>query len=320
MAFDIDKNGVAAQRTKGQRSVWVHPTLPLRHKYGEYHRLVQELKLDGAKFKVYFRLITQQFEDLLSMVGPSITKMETNYRETISPAQRLCIYIGDSYHPIAFNYKIGHSTVAVIVQSVSRSIWDCLVPQFMPTPAAEDWKEIVEDFHRLWAFRNCCVAIYGKHVIIQAPIVLLAVVDSHWRFRVVDVGAFDRSSDGGTLQGEQRAFNIRLSHARKTVECAFGILTTQWRLYRRIIGVSPGVAEDVVKATCILHNFLRWKASDEEVNECQANVPAEAQPAIQHLLRMGSNSASREALSLRATYITYFSLPAGAVPWQYTAV
>lgn len=92
-----------------------------------------------------------------------------------------------------------------------RSIWDCLVSQFMPTPGSEDWKEIAEDFQRLWAFPNCCGAIDGKHVIIQAPsntgsqfynykgsfsIVLLAVVDSRWRFRVVDVGAFGRSSDG----------------------------------------------------------------------------------------------------------------------------
>lgn len=80
------------------------------------------------------------------------------------------------------------------------------------------------------------------------------------------------------------------------------------------------MAEDVVKATCILHNFLWWKASDDEVNECQANVPAEAQPAVQHLLRMASNNASREVLSVRATYTTYFSSPAGAVPWQYTAM
>uniref|UniRef100_A0A8C1SHG6 DDE Tnp4 domain-containing protein n=1 Tax=Cyprinus carpio TaxID=7962 RepID=A0A8C1SHG6_CYPCA len=277
-----------------------YPTLQHRHKKGEYHRLVQELKLDGARYKVYFRLNTQQFEDLLSMLGPNI---------------------GDSYHPIAFNYKFGHSTVAGIVQSVSRSIWDCLVPQLMLTPGAEDWKEIAEDFHWLWAFPNCCVAIHGKHVIIQAlnnigsqfynykgsfSIVLLAVDDSHWCFRVVDVGDFGRSSNEETLgkpypgHTEQRAFH--LSHPRETVECAFFILATQWRLYRRIIGVSPWVADDVVKATSILHNFLWWKASDDEVNECQANVPAEAQPAVQHLLRMGSNSASKEALSVRATY------------------
>lgn len=76
----------------------------------------------------------------------------------------------------------------------------------------------------------------------------------------------------------------------------------------------------LLKHVYFMYNFLRWKVSDDEVNECQANVPAEEQPAVQHLSRMGSNNTSREALSVRATYTTYFSSPAGAVPWQYTAM
>lgn len=108
---------------------------------------------------------------------------------------------------------------------MSRSIWDCLVPQLMLIPGVEDWKEIAADFHWLWAFPNCCVAIYGKHVIIQAlnntgsqfynykgsfSIVLLAVDDSRWCFRVVDVGDFGRSSDEETLAAS--AFGKALHH------------------------------------------------------------------------------------------------------------
>ena len=108
---------------------------------------------------------------------------------------------------------------------------------------------------------------------------LLAVVDAKYRFRVVDIGAYGRNSDGGTLSvsafgtalrqntlgipadsplpgaehlgpmphvlladeafplrrnimrpypghntGEKKVFNFRLSHVRRMVECAFGIL------------------------------------------------------------------------------------------------
>lgn len=84
----------------------------------------------------------------------------------------------------------------------------------MPVPTVGKWRQIAEDFHHLWDFPNCLGAIDGKHVQIQAPantgslfynykghfsVVLLAVVDARYCFRVIDVGAYGRSSDGGTL-------------------------------------------------------------------------------------------------------------------------
>uniref|UniRef100_A0A8C5AZ13 DDE Tnp4 domain-containing protein n=1 Tax=Gadus morhua TaxID=8049 RepID=A0A8C5AZ13_GADMO len=58
---------------------------------------------------------------------------------------------------------------------------------------------------------------------------------------------------------EKRVFNYRLSRARLVVECAFGILASRLRMYRRVIGTSPEVAEVCVRATCVLHNFLERK-------------------------------------------------------------
>ncbi|KAJ8358286.1 hypothetical protein AAFF_G00017100 [Aldrovandia affinis] len=180
---------------------------------------VKELRLDDARFQAYFRLNRGQFDHLLQMVGPNIAREETRYRETISAAERLCICLrylstGDSFRTIASSYRVGISTVAGIVHSVCKAIWNCLVAEYMPIPKKEDWKNMARDYQQLWDFPNCVGAIDGKHVVIQAPpssgsefynykgsfsIVLLAVVDARYRFTMVDVGAFGRSSDGGTL-------------------------------------------------------------------------------------------------------------------------
>ncbi|KAJ4924978.1 hypothetical protein JOQ06_003925 [Pogonophryne albipinna] len=182
----------------------------------------------------------------------------------------------------------------------------------MPVPQTEDWRAIAAGFQERWNFPNCVGAIDGKHVVIQAPansgslyfnyksthsLVLLAVVDAQYLFRVVDVGGFGRSSDSGSLRNsafgeslrdgslqlppdtvipgaerlgllphvlvgdeafplldnllrpfpgrhltrEKRMFNYRLSRARLVVECAFGILSSQWRMLRRVITTSPEI-------------------------------------------------------------------------------
>ncbi|KAJ8366785.1 hypothetical protein AAFF_G00342390 [Aldrovandia affinis] len=193
--------------------------LQTRRQHGEYHRLVQELRLDGERFQRYFRLDRAQFDELLTRVGPRITRLETNWRSPISAAERLAICLrylatGDSYRSIAYSYRVGITTVGYIIPEVATAIWECLVSEFMPVPKKEDWMTIAEEFRQHWNFPNCLGSIDGKHVNIQAPsksgslyfnykgtysIVLLAVVDARYRFRVVDVGAYGRRSDGGTL-------------------------------------------------------------------------------------------------------------------------
>ena len=69
----------------------MHEILRNRESQGAFRNLVQELRLDNARFKSFFRLDKSQFEDLLRRIGPAIAKMQTKYRETISPEERLCI-------------------------------------------------------------------------------------------------------------------------------------------------------------------------------------------------------------------------------------
>ncbi|XDV17638.1 hypothetical protein PO909_023470, partial [Leuciscus waleckii] len=235
------------------RRLWVHNIIRGRKLYGAYNNLVQELRLDDARFVAYFRLHKSQFEDLLQIIAPSIAKTQTKFRETISAEERFCICLrylatGDSFRSIAFGFRVGASTLAGIVSQVCEAIWNCLLSDCMPVPDAAEW----------------------------------------YRFRLVDIGAYGRNSDGGTLAasafgsalrqsslripedsplpgaehlgampyvfladeafplcrnilrpypghntGERKVFHFRLSHARRMVECTFGILAAQWRVYRR---------------------------------------------------------------------------------------
>ena len=79
------------RRTRRQHRHWVHPIHQARQTHGEYHRFVQELRLDSYLFQRYFRLNIEQFDDLLSRVGPRITKEDTWLRRSIGPAERLAI-------------------------------------------------------------------------------------------------------------------------------------------------------------------------------------------------------------------------------------
>ncbi|XP_077489587.1 uncharacterized protein LOC144100541 [Amblyomma americanum] len=138
----------------------------------------------------------------------------------------------------------------------------------------------------------------------------MAVVDSHCKYILVDVGAEGRHSDGGTfknsafgydliegrlpipqleklpgtattapyafvgdeafqlrtdflrpypsrqLDDEKRVFNYRLSRARWCAENAFGITAARWRILLRTIPLHPENVDYIVKAACVLHNFL----------------------------------------------------------------
>ncbi|CAM4537269.1 unnamed protein product [Leuciscus chuanchicus] len=201
--------------------MWVKYYLAERNQYGEFHRLVGELRLNnGEDFREYFRVSRCQFDEILHRVGPRIKRINTRLRRCISPAERLAICLrhlatGDSYHSLSYRFRVGWSTVSLIVPEVAKAIWEELVNVYMPVPKESDWHEIAEQFLVNRDFPNCIGAIDGKHVRIVAPpnsgslffyykgtfsIVLLAVVDANLCFRIIDVGAYGRGSDGGTLR------------------------------------------------------------------------------------------------------------------------
>ena len=79
------------RRRRRSRRIWVHEILQGRLQHGEFHRLVQELRLDEGRFQRYSRLDREQFDSLLSKIGSLITRQHTNFRRPIPPAERVAI-------------------------------------------------------------------------------------------------------------------------------------------------------------------------------------------------------------------------------------
>lgn len=241
-----------------------------------------------------------------------------------------CRYLatGCSFKSLAFSFRIGASTVGLVVKETIAAIWTELQPKYMPLPTKSAFKNIAKNFYETWNFPNVIGTIDGKHVRVRCPqntgsmffnykkyfsVVLQAVVDANYQFIAIDVGGYGKQSDGGTFQAsdfykflnsrnieipepeclpgtdvkapyvflgdeaypllpyllkpysgknlpfDEENYNNRLSRARKTVECAFGIINAKWRILSKAIETNIDTADDIIKCICILHNFVMQK-------------------------------------------------------------
>ena len=169
-------------------------------------------------------MLPATFDDLLRLVGPSLTKERSHFREPLSPGLRLAVALrylatGESQASLSFNYRLGRSTVCKILDEVLNKIWVTLSPIAVACPSSPDeWIRISRDFWNLWGFPLCLGAIDGKHCVINCPsnsgssffnykgafsLVLLAVVDASYMFTYVDVGDYDRQSDSSVFSNTQ---------------------------------------------------------------------------------------------------------------------
>lgn len=82
-----------------------------------------------------------------------------------------------------------------------------------------------------------------------------------------------RPYGGKHLTDNKKAFNNRLSRARRYIECTFGIFTNKWRIFHRPIDVGIDFVESIIKAACVLHNFVRTRDGKREEVFADGNIP-----------------------------------------------
>ncbi|CAH1987925.1 unnamed protein product [Acanthoscelides obtectus] len=273
------------QLSRRKRRFWVHPYNEDCTIHGNFI-LSQQLKSDEDKFQLYHRMSQNTYQLLLDLVKPSLTKQNTHYRDCVPAEERLLITIR-------------------------------------------------------WNLPNCIGAIDGKHIRIQKPmnsgssyfnykeyfsIHLMACADANGSFATVDVGDYGRNNDSGVFRNSglghalcNKTLNIPESvplpgeeqfGQPKIVECAFGMLVSKFRVFETPISCSVQKVDKIVKAACVLHNFIKnhdniiLNPTDDATNI--TNIPI-----IINQGRPNNNSTeSREYLC------NYFQKPYGLVPWQ----
>ncbi|KAH7942637.1 hypothetical protein HPB51_028680 [Rhipicephalus microplus] len=146
---------------------------------------------------------------------------------------------------------------------------------------------------------------------------------------------FMRPFPARLLEDERRVFNYRLSRARRCAENAFGITAARWRILLRTIQLLPKNVDYVVKAACVLHNFLA--VLNEELDQILDQedrfgnvVPGRWRQGIQQTSGQGhvdpcyfslqgsqSRNFSADAADARTLFSAYFCSSAGEVTWQW---
>lgn len=53
---------------------------------------------------------------------------------------------------LAWSYKMGITSIHLIIHSVCKAIWDILAPQYLKEPSTRDWERIAQDFYHLYLY------------------------------------------------------------------------------------------------------------------------------------------------------------------------
>ncbi|KAL4126047.1 hypothetical protein QTP88_010279 [Uroleucon formosanum] len=301
----------------------------------EHLAIIEKEKITGEMFLLVMDPSLHLY--LLSKIKVAIQKEDTNMRLAIPAECKPNVTLrflatGDSFSSLQYLFRIPKNTISA--------------------NSVKEWKEIEKGFNEKWNFPGCIGAIDGKHVAIRAPmfsgseyynyknsfsIILMTVVDANYCFRYIDIGAQGRHFDGGVFDHcslrhiiEQNKLHIPENFvARRTVENAFGILVSRFRVFEKPIAISVPTAVKIVKTACALHNWLQTRCDSnyfslglidrEDLEHCTLTPGSWREESksnrLIQLQPLPPRFPDRSARELRNYYCNYFN-GVGAVPLQ----
>ena len=101
-----------------------------RRQFGLYDQLMVELRNeDQMAFKNFMRMPSEMFDELLTRVGPKITKHNTctTYRDALDPGLKLALTLRHlasvtKYHSRSYGWSVPYNTMSLFIPEVCEAI------------------------------------------------------------------------------------------------------------------------------------------------------------------------------------------------------
>lgn len=119
------------KKRKMKRRYWVRPSLRNRP---DVSPILEDFRLDDinrrkirSKFNTFLRISSEEFETLVNLTGPMISKSDTRWRNAVSATDRLAITLrylatGDSYFSLGTLFKVSPQVISVLIPDVCQAL------------------------------------------------------------------------------------------------------------------------------------------------------------------------------------------------------
>lgn len=115
-----------------RRTKWVRDWVFRRNESGCYLNLLKELEIeDRNSFKNFMRMSSEDFNYLLNMVAPKITKEDTCMRKAIPAGEKLALTLrylatGETFASLQYMFRIPKNTISAFIIDVCEAIYEVL--------------------------------------------------------------------------------------------------------------------------------------------------------------------------------------------------
>jgi hypothetical protein len=116
-----------SRKRRKKRRFWERTLFKRRNVYSGTSLMTDLGMEDSSGLKSFCRMSASDFEYLLTVIGPKISKRDTNCRSAIPVRERLAITLrflatGDSYTSLMYQFKVSKQLISAIVPEVCTAL------------------------------------------------------------------------------------------------------------------------------------------------------------------------------------------------------